>query len=99
MFSDEIKRIKPKEKVPAHLLRPGDCFKRYIPYIGTIICKVRFKLKPSSSMRDYYLPVEIIHSVRDDFYHKGQLVELVFKPRNGTFSLVQLVEIKYVKKK
>lgn len=97
-----IKRVKLTELVPAHLVKPGDCFKKTIPYLGTIIAKVRFKLKHSGLAKgEYQLPIEILHSTReeDGFYYKGQKTNLRIRPLNGKFVKLQLVKIKYYKNK
>ena len=70
-------------------------------YLGTIIAKVRFKLRPSGlNKNEYLLPVEIISASKEDgYYYKGQIVDLIIKPRRSKFTEVSLVEIKYFKDK
>ena len=101
MCDKPIKRIKIKESISVHLLREGDVFKKTFMYLGTIVAKVRFKLRPSGlNKNEYLLPVEIITvSKEDGYYYKGQTVDLIIKPRRGKFTEVDLVEIKYFKDK
>jgi hypothetical protein len=96
-----IKRVKVIEPISVHLLKEGDCFKKTIMYLGTIVAKVRFKLKPSGlTKNEYLLPIEVLSvSKEDGYYYKGQLVDLTIKPLKGKFSEVYLVEIKYFKDK
>jgi hypothetical protein len=96
----KIKRIKSIEFVSAHLVKPGDCFRKNFTYLGTIVARVRFKLKHSGlAKNEYHLPIEILSVTKEDgYYYKGQLTNLTMKPRKGKFSKLELVEIKYHKK-
>lgn len=99
METRKIKRVKVIESIPVHLLKEGDCFRKYFMYLGTIVAKVRFKLKPSGlNKNEYVLPIEVLSATKEDgYYYPGQLTNLIIKPRRGKFLEVDLVEIKYFK--
>tara|TARA_X000000368_G_scaffold329442_1_gene266501 strand:+ start:3488 stop:3796 length:309 start_codon:yes stop_codon:yes gene_type:complete len=101
MDNKKIKKVKVIDSIQVHLLKEGDVFKKTFMYLGTIVAKVRFKLRPSGlNKNEYLLPVEIISASKEDgYYYKGQIVDLIIKPRRSKFTEVSLVEIKYFKDK
>lgn len=97
----KIKRVKVIKSIPVYEIKPGEYFKRYIQYLGTIVGQVRSKIKKNNLREnEYLLPVKILSAtIEDGFFYPGQLTEIPIRPINGKFTDILVVEIKFHKNK